>query len=296
MATSWSQRLQTLLVQQKKVNNSNDRSSLKRTTTHGSAANSVLLPVLLWRHHNGNTSDSYDGSLDHLVILNSVFIGGSQYTKQQILEHVRRTYTWIEVSNISFQLLHTQFYPHNIDLVLNHLFNGRTEPKVYVHSDQEIKLYQQVLNRITMANDGDTANTTTTTQLTDQTLQKIFEECCDCLQESSTSRIVMIIDCRHKYFTQYSTNIQRQLFLQTVSYAAMMSKRHLYPFIEFILVKDHETEPNHCHNQPQCNTHLIYKQLMLIIDREIRPLDTILTFLDIDRISAIIVAAYRSSC
>lgn len=303
-STSWSERLQTLLEQQKNAT----------TTTANSNKNiidgSILLPALLWRHHNNATTTDpcviwpksppqqhltiYDCGVDQVEILNSVFIGGSQYTKQHILEHLKAVYTWIEVSNISFQLLYTK-YNKNLDLVLNHLFNGRTEPKIYVLSDQELQLYQQVLTKVYDYNHENDHETTPSQQITPQFIQTVYNDCCDCLQESSMSRIVMVIDCRWKYFAQRPVNTQNRLYLQTASYAAIMSKRHLHPFIEFILVKDTETEEKYTTNSNDDCSNNVYKYLVSLINQAEQPIDTTLYSFDVVTISAIVARAYKST-
>lgn len=284
--TSWSDRLQCLLVEaaQNKHNtwrhhssNSAAVAAENSNTSDDDCSSESNISISSSNTSDDNMSSSIDddiiASADTLDIFNSVFIGGSQHTKQQILEYFRRTYAWIEISNVTFQLLTAQ-YNGNIKLVLNHLLNGRTEPKVYIHSDQEILMHQHVIHK----------HTKTEQTPTPELLRRVYNECCDCLQETSTSRIVIVIDCRHKYYTQHST----QLYIQTMMFAAMMHKRHLYPFIEFVLVQDDNTNTNNSDDDT-------FKCLLDLVSLNVQPSDLIMHTLDYARICAIVAYAHKSS-
>lgn len=255
---SWSQRLQTI------------QKNIRVSPTGGDGVKTLVSDL-----------GEVDCELEKFQCINSVFIGGAQNIKQSIIQRLKQLNPWIEMSNITVQVLCDQ-YKNDRNLMLNHMYNGRTEPKIYVMSDQELKLYDEILVQYYWS-----------APMTVHTLKKVYNDCCNVLNESSTSRTVMIVDCRREYFAQHPNNQQQyQLFLQLASYAAIMSKRHLYPFIEFIIIRDSEkTESSNIIHDPEA-----YQYLRELIEQvSCTQIDTILYTLDIERICQIIAYTYKST-
>lgn len=158
---------------------------------------------------------------------NAVYFGGSKFIKRQILEEIAKEYPWASVSNITFQNLYSR-YNENVEKVLAHLLNDRCEPMIYENSNENVillQIVQKYLNRRVVRVDS-------------ETLENIYKECCDLLQESSNQKSVLVLDCRKSYFETYKHQYRDEIYLQTFAFIALMHKRVLFPFMDVVIIID----------------------------------------------------------
>lgn len=237
------------------------------------------------QHHHRHHQQHQNNENNFQFLLRPLFIGGTRKTKELILNNLRQRYSWIDISNISLQLLNVQ-YKNNIKLVLNHMYNGRNEPKIYDTSDPEVKLYFQILTNYYQGYESNKSSM-------EETVRQVYTECRHSLNEPSTAHIILTIDYRLETIAQQkSRREQYQLFLEIASYAAIMSKRHLYPFIEFIVICD----PENCQTKNENYDSKTYKYVKKLVTDALQPqIDTVLYTLDFTRINNTIVVIYRSA-
>lgn len=156
--------------------------------------------------------------------VDAVYFGGSKYiNKGRILSDIAAEYGWASVSKVNFQTLSKQ-YCNNVDKVINHLLNNRTNNMIYEHTNECIQLHSVIERYHSQYRHANEA-----------VLQQLYDECCNMLQESSTAKMVIVINMCKSYFEQHLIDIDR-LYMQSVAYLALLNKKNLYPFLEIILV------------------------------------------------------------
>lgn len=158
--------------------------------------------------------------------VDAVYFGGSKYiNKGRILSDIAAEYGWASVSKVSFQTLSKQYH-NNVDKVINHLLNNRANKMIYKHTNECIQLHSVIERYYFQYKHANKA-----------VLQQLYDECCNMLQESSSAKMVIVINVCKSYFEQHLTDIDR-LYMQSVAYLALLNKKNLYPFLEVILVMD----------------------------------------------------------
>lgn len=209
------------------------------------------------------------GLLTKTHILDPVYFGGSKHLKQKILNEIIIENKWADVSNKNFKTL-IKYISINIlvDLFLNHRYDN----KIYKHSNPNIILMQLVQKYLHMFS-----------KITHFELLSIYNESCNILQTSMNEKIIIVIDCRHVYFEQYASDLN-ELLLNTASNIALLNKRSLYPFIEFVIIMDIDKHYNDCN---------IIDNLQQLLLSNLSKKDVIYNELDSSVIKKLIVAAHR---
>lgn len=164
--------------------------------------------------------------------LEPVFISGSRFIKNILIEHLSTKYPWADISNVSLSRLKKK-YNNNYDKIISYLKNNRYDSKIYKHCTIDLMLIQTV-------NDYNIRKTPITTTL----LTEIFNKCSKliCSYDLDTAKTVFILDYRRSYFYAHFEYIF-ELILYSAAALALISKKHLFPFIEFIVLSDDDIEP-----------------------------------------------------
>lgn len=194
--------------------------------------------------------------VDRLVVLNlpnysnitlvPVYFSGSKYIKQPILDELQKEYSWADVSQITYKRLIKSQTTRTRHQVLQYLLNHRGYSKIYKYSNVDILLMQMIQHNLRQIRKIENF------KMNIGYLNGVYKQFFDFLQETSNSHIVVLIDCRIKYFEQYHHNFN-EIILHTIALVALMSKRLLYSFIEFIIIMDEiksveEIRDNECFN------------------------------------------------
>lgn len=159
-----------------------------------------------------------------------VYFGGSKFIKQPILDELEHEYDWVNVSHVTFHKLANQTKKNN-DRILKYLLQNRTDNKIYKYSNIDFKLLKIVHKHLV---DLKFAGVN---EFNSSILKMVYDDCCDFLQRPSNEKIVILLDCRRSYFEKYAEH-EMELLLHTVAFIALMRKRILYSFIDFIVIID----------------------------------------------------------
>ncbi|AYP97952.1 guanylate kinase-like protein [Mauternbach virus] len=226
-----------------------------------------------------------------------VYFSGSKYIKQPILNELNDEYEWADVSQISFKKLRSQSKTHKE--VLQYMLENRSYSKIYKYSRIDILLMQIIQKYLKLLRKNEK------TLLNEMLLEEMYRECFKFLQEYSNESIVVLIDCRMSYFRKYKYNFN-EIILHTLAMVALMGKRILYSFIEFIVIID---DKNNKTNDDETNTNYVnlmqtslnqdeIKNVLFVqkkLYENIRSNDKILRYLDNVLIKKIIINAHKSN-
>ncbi|ATZ81483.1 guanylate kinase-like protein [Drosophila innubila nudivirus] len=160
-----------------------------------------------------------------------VYFSGSKYIKQPILDELSQEYTWADVSQISFKKLKSQTKTRKE--ILKYMLENRIYSKIYKYSRIDIQLLQIIQKYLRLLRKNDK------TTLDKPLLEEIYTKCFEFLQEYSNESIIVLIDCRTSYFQKYKYNFN-EIILHTLAMSALMAKRILYSFMEFIVIVDED--------------------------------------------------------
>lgn len=166
---------------------------------------------------------------DKYVTVDSLYVDGSKFIKQPLLQEIARENPWISISNITFQRLYRR-YNSDVEKVYSHLMNERCDAIIYENSNQNLLLLQTVQQFLLKYKSIDL-----------KVLNNIFDTCCNLLQNSSTHKSILIIDCRYEYFDKHKQHAN-ELYLQTFAQAALLKKRCLFPFMDIVIIKDRNVD------------------------------------------------------
>jgi len=161
-----------------------------------------------------------------------VYFSGSKYIKQPILDELSQEYKWADVSQISFKKLKSQTKTRKE--ILKYMLENRIYSKIYKYSRIDILLLQIIQKYLRLLRQTDDDKKTT---LDKPLLEEIYTKCFEFLQEYSNESIIVLIDCRTSYFQKYKQNFN-EIILHTLAMSALMAKRILYSFMEFIVIVD----------------------------------------------------------
>lgn len=179
-------------------------------------------------HSNYTASTSID--LNSATVKAPVFLGGSKFYSTRILDEIRQRYMWADISNITYDILMQRYRNHNA--VMQYMQTNRSDKRIYALSDKDLTIRYAVKEYIN-CHGIDCANA--------DTLNEMFAISCKSLLEPSTSKIIIILDCRLCYFVQNCKNddtLLLEMIFITCGLLALFSLRHMHPFIEFIILCD----------------------------------------------------------
>lgn len=178
-----------------------------------------------------------------------VYFGGSKFIKQDILTELANEHSWVDISNITFKRVAQQTNA-TIENILQYLCEHRCNSKIYKYSSIDFMLMQIVQKyldasgiQLTTAETTSNTNMDLTTNIrrphniTIPIIEQMYHECCDYLQESSNEKLVILLDCRLEYFIKYKHSLS-EILLHTAACIALMNRRKLYNFIDFIIIID----------------------------------------------------------
>lgn len=158
----------------------------------------------------------------------TVYIDGSRSLVAKILKELLSENKWITISSINYDRL-KQRYNNDMHKTLKYLLTQRTDTILYEDSHTNIKLRAHCeLSYATQFVDVDSLNY--------DCLKLMYDECCDQITEYTMHKIVLIIDCR--LGAQLTCDERRTLFLDIIMQLAMLSKRHMNPLLEPIIICD----------------------------------------------------------
>lgn len=157
--------------------------------------------------------------------LGSVFVSGSKFTIDKIIDRLSVENPWADISKISLSTMQK-----NLDLIKNNRFGS----KIYKHCDLDLLLIQAVDKHLVRE------------ELILKRLVDIFLESSKmiCAYESDASMTIFILNLTYAYFEKHIDH-REELLLYSSAALALVCKRHLFPFIDFIIISDYE-EPKNC--------------------------------------------------
>ncbi|ATY70235.1 guanylate kinase-like protein [Tomelloso virus] len=163
--------------------------------------------------------------------LDPVFVSGPINICNQIITELSVKCHWADISNISISRLMKQ-YNGNFNKILDFMRNNRVESKIYKHCEIDLLLIQ-------LANQYATANP----QISCSQLDTIYGEVSRLIYgcNSYTIKTVFILNLNLKLYPEASTEHNELLFYNSAA-LALLSKKHLFPFIEFIVVCDFQPD------------------------------------------------------
>lgn len=205
--------------------------------------------------------------------LDTVYVDGSKFTKNTILQEIANEYSWAAVSKINFTTL-CLLYNNNVTKVLSHLINDRSNLMIYENSNESLHLMQIVQDYIAKS-----------PTITLDSLTSIFKKCCHTLQDNSMRKSILILDCRREYFSSHE-NYENELYLHTFAHLALLYKRYLFPFMEVIAIR----------NESGGASNAYHRKLDELLDHSLCATDKILYAFNKTAIKNAIVNAHRSKC
>lgn len=222
-------------------------------------------------------------NIPRLDDLDSVFVSGSKFAIDEIINELRIQNSWADISKISLSNIQLA-YPN--EKILECMKNNRFDSKIYKHCDIDLMLIQNVIEYIPK-----------TSSLIEKDLIDIFTESvkliCSHESDTDTSKTIFILDFTHKYFERNLDHIN-ELLLYSSSALALISKRHLFPFIEFVIISDcGETSKQPLNIPNSCEI----EALILHIQQKLKTIDSqikVYSYMDMDLIIKLIMVAHTT--
>lgn len=208
--------------------------------------------------------------------LDTVFVDGSKFTKQSILQEIQKEYSWAAVSKINFDTLYV-LYNENITKVLSHLINDRSNLMIYENSNESVHLIQIVQDYL-LKNPN----------INLDCLTSLYKKSCHILQDESTRKSILILDCRREYFASHGKHHENELYLHTFAHLALLKKRYLFPFMEVIIIRNSENvDVDH-------KTNVYHRKLNELLDNNLYVTDKVLDSFNRPLIKNTIINAHKS--
>lgn len=215
--------------------------------------------------------------------LDPVFISGSKFISDIIIKELSIKYPWADISNVSFSRLKTT-YTNDYKKILGYMKHNRCDSKIYKHCNIDLLLIQ-IVNEFKYRDQSSSISN----------LNAIFDKCSSLISgfEIDTAKTIFVLDYRQKYFESHYNYVD-ELLLYSSAALALLNKKYLFPFIEFIVISDdwNDQQKQIAHSNDsskQYITSLIHLQKKL---EEIRPHIKISNVFDIKYAIKLIIDAH----
>jgi hypothetical protein len=167
-----------------------------------------------------------------------LYIDGVNIDIELLLKRLQCNYNWINISQITYNYL-MQRYKNNVDKVEKYIFNERNDNIIYMGVCECFQV-----NRLVRKYAATKNNTTINTNY----IMKFYNDCCDTLKIPSNDKSIIFINVDINYCCDL------EALLRTIAYMSLLSKKHLYPLMDIIIIEKctEEDENNNISNNNDC--------------------------------------------
>lgn len=167
-----------------------------------------------------------------------LYVDGVNIDVELLLKRLQCNYSWINISQITYNYL-MQRYKNNIDKVEKYIFNERNDNILYMGVCECFQVNRLVRKYMTNTKNNATVNT--------NYIMKFYNDCCDTLKIPSNDKSIIIINVDINYYCDLET------LLRTIAYMSLLSKKHLYPLMDIIIIENCIEDENNNSNNNNTN-------------------------------------------
>lgn len=162
-----------------------------------------------------------------------LYIDGVNIDIESLLKRLQNNYKWISISQINYNYL-MQRYKNNVDKVEKYMFNERNDNMIYMGACECFQL-----NRLVKKYSSSTTMNNNNTIINANYIMQFYNDCCNTLRIPSNDKSIIIINTD---IDDYYCDLD--VLLRTIAYMSLLSKKHLYPLMDIIILEKSSCKEN----------------------------------------------------